>query len=67
MIMMMIDITIMIIAIIIIIIIIFITSIFTINIILIGTWIGLASAMAYHGKLDAPAHQSPWYQLWQVL
>ena len=63
MIMMMIDITRMIITIIItiiIIIVIFIIIIFTINIILIGTWVGLASALSYHGKLDAPAHQCPW-------
>ena len=36
-------------------------------IILIGTGVGLAAAIAYRGKLDAPAHQSPWLQLWQVL
>ena len=53
-------ITIMIITIIIKTIIIFIIVIFTINIILVGTWVGLTCAIAYHGKLNAPAHQSPW-------
>ena len=32
-----------------------------------GTGVGLVGAIAYHGKLDAPAQQSPWQQLWQVL
>ena len=49
---------IMIIIIIIIIIIIQVIIVIIVNIILIETWVGLDSHIAYHGKLDAPAHQS---------
>ena len=38
-----------------------ITTIVIINIIfLIGPGVGLSGITAYHGKLDAPTHQSPW-------
>ena len=38
-----------------------IATVVAINIIiLIGTGVGLVGAIAYDGKLDAPAQQSPW-------
>ena len=38
-----------------------ITTIVILNIIfLIGPGVGLFGIIAYHGKLDAPTHQSPW-------
>ena len=31
-----------------------------------GTGVGQAGASAHHGNMDAPAHQSPGWHLWQV-
>ena len=31
-----------------------------------GTGVGQVGASAYHGKLDAPVHQSLGWHLWQV-